>query len=140
MLLKKTQPWKWEQDQQVAFETLKAAYASQLVLLCPDYLLPFRIECDASKFATGGVLLQDDTNGQECGLFLKVSSPRQKELYDLRLRVSCNNLVSPTMASLYYWISPHHYYLHQSSKPHLLLRTSTDNWTTNTMGCRTHGI
>ena len=65
MLLKKTQPLKWEQDQQVAFETLKAAYASQLVLLCLDYLLPFRIECDASKFATGGVLLQDDTNRQE---------------------------------------------------------------------------
>ena len=80
LLLKKTQPWKWEQDQQVAFETLKAAYASQPVLLCPDYLLIFRIECDALKFATGGVLLQDDTNGQEhyVAYFSKSLAPAKK--------------------------------------------------------------
>ena len=64
-LLKKSQPWIWEQEQQVAFETLKAAYASQLLLLCPDYSAPFRMECDASLYAAGGTLLQDDSNGDE---------------------------------------------------------------------------
>ena len=80
LLLKKTQLWKWEQDQQVAFETLKAAYASQPILLCLDYLLPFRIECDASKFATRGVLLQDNTNRQEhpVAYFSKSLAPAKK--------------------------------------------------------------
>ena len=65
VLLKKTQPWKWNSEQQMAFTTLKAAYASEPVLLCPDYSQPFRLECDASLVASGGVLLQDDVNGTE---------------------------------------------------------------------------
>src|SRR6202167_5858751 len=63
MLLRKDQPWIWRNDQQVAFETMKAAYASKPVLLCPDYTQPFRLECDASLIASGGGLLQDDVNG-----------------------------------------------------------------------------
>ena len=80
LLLRKDQPWKWEEAQQVAFETLKAAYASEPVLLCPNYTLPFRMECDASLIACGGVLLQDDTNGQEhpVGYFSKAHSPAER--------------------------------------------------------------
>ena len=86
LLLRKTQPWIWTEAQQAAFTTLKAAYASEPVLLCPNYKKPFRLECDASLIAAGGVLLQDDTNGQEHPItyFSKAHSPAERNymMYD----------------------------------------------------------
>ena len=64
-LLKKTEQWKWNKKRQAAFEKLKAAFISQPVLIIPDYSKPFIIEADASLFATGVVLLQEDSNGEE---------------------------------------------------------------------------
>ena len=63
VLLQKSKLWDWTPVQHAAFENLKVAFVSKPVLLMPDYLKPFEIECDASLFATGGVLLQKDTNG-----------------------------------------------------------------------------
>ena len=64
VLLRKTHPWEWTSTHHVAFETMKVAFASQPVLLIPDYSKPFEIESDASLYATGAVLLQQDTNGE----------------------------------------------------------------------------
>ena len=47
-----------------AFETMKVAFASQPVLLMPDYAKPFEIESDTLLYATRAVLLQQDTNGE----------------------------------------------------------------------------
>jgi len=56
--------WDWTPARYAAFERLKAAFLSRPVLLIPDYLKPFIIEADASLlFATGAVLLQEDSNG-----------------------------------------------------------------------------
>lgn len=79
-LLRKNQPWNWEKEQQIAFETLKGMYAKEPVLLAPDYSKPFRIECDASQVAVGGVLLQDDTNGDEhpVAYFSKAHTPPER--------------------------------------------------------------
>ena len=59
---------------------MKAAYASKPVLLCPDYSQPFRLECDASLIASGGVLLQDNTAGLEhpIAFFSKAHSPAER--------------------------------------------------------------
>ena len=51
--------------EQAAFENLKAAFVSQPVLVIPDYSKPFVIKADTSLFATGVVLLQEDSNGEE---------------------------------------------------------------------------
>jgi len=64
-LTKKTQQWKWTTPEHTAFETLKVAYASKPVLMVADYDKAFEIEADASLFATGAVLLQRDTNGEQ---------------------------------------------------------------------------
>ena len=50
--------WKWEAEQQAAFEELKEKLTSPPVLAIPNEKDPFRVEADASDFATGGVLLQ----------------------------------------------------------------------------------
>ncbi|KAL5498599.1 hypothetical protein ACEPAH_1953 [Sanghuangporus vaninii] len=50
--------WKWGKEEQDAFEELKRRLSSPPVLAIPNAEDPFRVEADASDFATGGVLLQ----------------------------------------------------------------------------------
>ncbi|GAN11513.1 conserved hypothetical protein, partial [Mucor ambiguus] len=50
----------WSNDCQKAFDTIKSLITSAPVLLMPDMTRPFRIECDASDYAVGAVLLQQD--------------------------------------------------------------------------------
>jgi len=64
-LLHKGTKWDWTPAQHAAFERLKAAFLSRPVLLIPNYSKPFIIEANASLFATGAVLLQEDSNGDE---------------------------------------------------------------------------
>ena len=55
-LTKKEEPFRWEQDQQHAFDTLKEHFTTAPVLVFPDLDCKFRLESDASNFATGTVL------------------------------------------------------------------------------------
>src|SRR5258705_13949899 len=64
-LLRKNKVWEWTNEHYDAFNKLKAAFVSRPVLIIPDYSKPFIIEADASLFATGAVLLQEDANGDE---------------------------------------------------------------------------
>src|SRR6266545_7730614 len=63
VLLRKMHPWDWTLSQHSAFEVLKTAFCSKPVLLMPNYRKPFEIESDASLYATGTILLQQDTSG-----------------------------------------------------------------------------
>ena len=56
MLTRKDEKWKWEEAQQKAFEQLKGIFTTRLLLIAPDLDKEFRVEADASNFATGGVL------------------------------------------------------------------------------------
>ena len=62
-LTKKDIPWKWENSQQTAFTTLRDAFISSPILTLWDPSCPTRLEVDASGFATGGALLQQDKTG-----------------------------------------------------------------------------
>jgi len=55
-LTRKDEKWKWGDEQQRAFEQLKAAFTTRPVLAAPELDREFRVEADASNFATGGVL------------------------------------------------------------------------------------
>jgi len=57
MLTRKEEKWKWEEAQQKAFKQLKGISTTRLLLVAPDLDKEFRVEADASNFATGGVLL-----------------------------------------------------------------------------------
>ena len=50
--------WNWTIDAQEAYEELKERLCNPPVLMIPNGEGPFRVEADASGFATGGVLLQ----------------------------------------------------------------------------------
>ena len=52
----KDEKWQWEETQQKVFEELKRIFTSKLVLAAPDLDKEFRVEADASNYATRGVL------------------------------------------------------------------------------------
>ncbi|MCP3887667.1 MAG: DDE-type integrase/transposase/recombinase [Desulfobulbaceae bacterium] len=64
-LTRKNVPWVWEQSQKVAFETLKNALTSSDVMAYPDTSKPYILMTDASDFAIGAILLQEDNEGNE---------------------------------------------------------------------------
>ena len=62
-LTKKETPWQWDDPQQAAFIALRDAFVSSTILTLWDPDRPTRLEVDASGFATGGALLQQDETG-----------------------------------------------------------------------------
>ena len=64
-LLHKTQPYIWTNEQQQSFDALKRAITSAPVLILPkrDDVRPFTISTDASGFAVGASLMQDQGKG-----------------------------------------------------------------------------
>nr|GEW45898.1 reverse transcriptase domain-containing protein [Tanacetum cinerariifolium] len=60
-LLKKETPFVFSNDCIDAFETLKIKLTKVLILVIPDWNLPFELMCDAGDFAIGTVLGQQKT-------------------------------------------------------------------------------
>ncbi|KAJ7971439.1 Retrotransposon protein, putative, Ty3-gypsy subclass [Quillaja saponaria] len=59
-LLKKGTVWHWGEPCQTAFEDMKLAMINDPVLALPDISKPFEVQTDASDYALGGVLLQEN--------------------------------------------------------------------------------
>jgi len=55
-LTRKDKKWKWGEEQQAAFEQLKAVFTTRPMLATPELDKEFRVKADALNFATGGVL------------------------------------------------------------------------------------
>ncbi|KAG4037014.1 hypothetical protein PC123_g27418 [Phytophthora cactorum] len=64
-LLKKDSDWRWERQHRDAFESIKASLHQAPVLALPDETKPFSVVYDASDYAIGRVLLQNDADGHE---------------------------------------------------------------------------
>jgi hypothetical protein len=88
-LLKKDHKFDWTDDCQKSFEELKKRFTEEPVLMMPDQTKPFQIESDASKYASGAVLTQLDSNGNRhpCAFISKTFSPTERnyEIYDREL-------------------------------------------------------
>src|SRR5258706_7082353 len=57
-LTRKSKDWSWGAAEQQAFDALKSAVTSAPMLAFPSKSSPFHLECDASNFAMGAVLSQ----------------------------------------------------------------------------------
>ncbi|GFV62460.1 retrovirus-related Pol polyprotein from transposon 17.6 [Trichonephila clavipes] len=59
-LTKKKSSWKWSEEEEKAFQTLKQCLVSLPILKQADFSKPFQIRTDASNYALGAVLLQGE--------------------------------------------------------------------------------
>jgi hypothetical protein len=75
-LLKK-KGFTWNDDAAAAFNTLKGAVTSAPVLTLPDFSKPFVVECDASTYAFGAVLIQE---AHPIAFFSRLVAPRHRSL------------------------------------------------------------
>ena len=64
-LTRKGQVWHWNQKHQRAFDALKAALVSSAVMAYPQTDRPYILYTDASDYALGAILVQEDNNGIE---------------------------------------------------------------------------
>ena len=64
-LLQQNTTFEWKEPQQEAFAKLKEAITKAPVLTLPDPALPYQLTTDASGYAVGATLSQDQGNGQQ---------------------------------------------------------------------------
>jgi hypothetical protein len=95
-LTRKDAKWTWEKRHQQAFEELKARVMTEPVLAHPVLTDPFKLEVDASGFATGAVLLQKKEDGKKhpIAYYSKTLSAAERNynVYDLELLAIVNTL------------------------------------------------
>jgi hypothetical protein len=88
-LTKKDIKFLWSESCSIAFTKLKMIFTTSPVLHNPDPIKQFALATDASLVATGGVLLQTDSNGvyQPCGYISQSFSPAERNynIYDREL-------------------------------------------------------
>ena len=85
-LTKKNKEWKWSPSCQKAFDQLREEFSKQPILSLPNLNKPFAIATDTSKDASGGILLQADSNGEwhPCSYLSQSFSPTERNynIYD----------------------------------------------------------
>jgi hypothetical protein len=88
-LTKKDKKFEWTDKCQNTFDIMKKKFTEEPVLMIPDHSKPFQIKSDAAKVATGAVLTQLDSNGDQhpCAFISKTFSPKERnyEIYDREL-------------------------------------------------------
>ena len=73
-LLKKGVPFIWTPECTAALNCLITLATTNPVLQQPNYNKPFKLEVDASQYATGAILYQCDANGLQCPVGYNSSS------------------------------------------------------------------
>ena len=83
-LLKKDVKYEWDQECQITFDLLKLKFSEEPVLMMLNLTRPFQIETNASKYTSGAVLTQLDSNGsQHLIAFLSKTFLETKRNYDV---------------------------------------------------------
>lgn len=72
-LTKKDIKFKWDEETENAFRSIKECLISAPVLCCPDFSRPFTIQCDASNVGLGAVLSQSYDDGERAIAFISRS-------------------------------------------------------------------
>jgi hypothetical protein len=87
-LTRKATPWKWEDEEQAAFDELKCHFTSYPVLRNPNPDKCYILDTDASAFAVGTALQQDFKDGHHLITYFSKSllpTERNYNIYDREL-------------------------------------------------------
>lgn len=85
-LTKKDVKWRWRDVEQKAFDDLKQAFTTAPVIIQPGSEKPFRVECDASGFAIGGVISQQHEEHWHPCAYISASMNEAERNYDVHDR------------------------------------------------------
>jgi hypothetical protein len=77
-------PFEWGSRQRIAFDTLKRALCTTPILLIPDPSLPYTLNCDASDYAIGATLQQDQGRGLQPIAYMSRKLKPAEMNYDIR--------------------------------------------------------
>jgi len=95
-LTKKDVPFHWDNDGEQAFHDLQSALTLAPVLILPDYEKPFILITNASDYATGSILEQEDAFGRShpVAYFSKSLQPAERnyEIHDKELLAIIHSL------------------------------------------------
>ncbi len=87
--MKKDQEWQWGQEEQEAFDALKARVTAEPVLAHANLNEQFELEVDASGYVVGAILLQQKEDGKKhpIGYYSATLNEAQwnYDIYDLEL-------------------------------------------------------
>ena len=112
-LMKKDLTWNWTTECQEVFDMLKKKFQEAPILLMLDNKKLFILETDASKWASGEVLQQQDINGDwhPCGFISHTFNPTERnyKIYDQEL------------LSIIQGLETWHHYLHRSPSTTVIL-------------------
>ena len=88
-LTKKDHRWDWTLEVQTSFDNLKWLFLSKPILQLPDFSKLFTIATNASRDASGAILLQTDSNSNwhPCSCLSQTFSPAERnyDIYDREL-------------------------------------------------------
>ncbi|KAE8977451.1 hypothetical protein PR002_g25017 [Phytophthora rubi] len=82
-LLKKDSVWEWTEEQEFAFERVKAALTTKALLAYPNFELPFRLVTDTSKVGLRACLMQDQGRGWQPVAFASKVNSREEANYSI---------------------------------------------------------
>jgi hypothetical protein len=129
-LLHKDTPFEWNQPQQQAFQQLKDAMMKKPVLLLPDQSKPFVLVTDASGYAIGATLCQDQGDGLRPVAYLSMKMNSHELNYPVHEQELLAIIISMTTWRQYLHGNPftlrvltdHHSLQWLKTQPHLSLR------------------
>ena len=80
-LTRKSTPWRWQSEEEAAFQRAKTLVSEKAVLAHFDPRHPLTLECDASQYGVGAVLFQDTTNGRRPVIYASRSMSETERRY-----------------------------------------------------------
>lgn len=113
-LLRKHNKFVWSDECEKSFSILKERLVHAPVLSCPNYDLPFTVQCDASGFGLGAVLSQSHPDGEKVVAYISRSLTRLERNFTVTEREclavlwACDHLRSYLEGVPFTVITDHH--------------------------------
>lgn len=124
-LLKKDTKFAWNDDCQVAFEQLVKGINKEAVLAFPNYRKQFHLTTDASNKGIGGVLSQEDENGQQRPISFISRKLNNAEVKYSTTEQECLAIVW-SIAQLRHYLVGKEFVIHTDHRPLVWLKNNMD--------------